>query len=126
MRQDLAEVLQSLPLVGVKLSEVREKLSVSRAGWSEKQRAILTFQAMMRGAKFYNTLAAAKNGYVTKKIPALPEWIKASVGDPSEKAQWFLDNVPEIGTFEYNAFKRLSKTFEFESNEFWYWRRKLS
>ena len=126
MRKDLAEVLQSLPLVGIKLSEVRKKLMVSDAGWSEKQRAILTFQAMMRGARFYHSLLANKNGYVCDKIPKLDAWIKASVADPKEKAQWFLDNVPLKGTFEYNAFKRLSKTFDFGSNEFWYWRRKLS
>ena len=126
MRKDLAEVLQSLPLVGVKLSEVKKKLSVSDAGWSEKQRAILTFQAMMKGARFYTSLVANKNGYICDKIPELSEWLKTSVADPKDRAQWFIDNVPSIGTFEYNAFKRLSKTFEFESNEFWYWRRKLS
>ena len=125
MREDLANVLRSLPLVGITISDVKSKLKVSDARWSEKQRAILTFQAMMRGARFYKNLASNKNGYICNKIPPLKEWIDISVLGAREKAEWWLGNVPSKGTFEYNAFKRLSKTFEFESNEFWYWRRKL-
>ena len=78
------------------------------------------------GLRLFNRIKQERNGAFSKLIPRDLDWRELVFKQPKEQARWYLENCPEVGTLEYNLFKRLCKAFGVGGNEFYYWLRKLS
>ena len=77
------------------------------------------------GLNLFKKIQSDRNGQLSTLVPEEAEWRKLILGNPRDQAQWYLDSCPEVGTPEYNIFKRLCRAFGVGGNEFYYWLRKL-
>jgi hypothetical protein len=107
--------------------EIRTYLSKDRNMHVNERRAGLKIiRDLNVGLKLLKKLRAGKNGHISKVIPKEDKWRKVVLMDEKAQAEWYINNRPEIGTLEYNMFKRLCRAFGLEGNKFYYWIRKLS
>lgn len=89
----------------------------------ERRKILKLREDFKRGLRLLKKIRAQKKGVL--KLPGEAIWEEVLGFEEKEKAQWFLQNCPEVGSFEYNAFRRLVKAFGMEGSEFYYWLRKL-
>jgi len=91
----------------------------------DRKKTLDMFKTLAYGVRFMKRVRAERNGSFSKRIPQEVSWRKLVLMTPKEQAQWHMKNCPEVGTPEYNMFKRLCRAFGVGGNEFYYWLRKL-
>lgn len=77
------------------------------------------------GDRLYDKIYRSYKGLVIKGIPSKEEWQDISKKGAKSKAEWWMGNLPPVGTSSYNAFNRLAKAYDIYTRGFYYWRRKL-
>lgn len=91
----------------------------------DRRKALSTFKTLSVGIRLLRKFKADRNGQLGEGIPQDIEWKKLILLSSKDQAKWYKKHCPEVGTLEYNMFKRLCRAFGIGGNEFYYWLRKL-
>lgn len=123
----LKEIVSTYRIGDLRGSELRSELNRNNSlTRKERQEALRRIKDLHSGLKFLGKVKAERNGGFSNRIPDEKSWRSLVLLSPKDQARWYLERCPEIGTPEYNMFKRLCKAFGVGGNEFYYWIRKLS
>ena len=123
MLETLVEEFQIGSMSTVDLA--RHLASDKLLGKRDRRKARDKICKLAAGLRFIQKVRADRNGSFSKLIPEELAWRKLVLLSSKDQAKWYKKHCPEVGTPEYNLFKRLCKAFGVGGNEFYYWLRKL-
>ncbi len=122
----LEELVRDYQLGSMTQSELRSYLGREiQIPLGDRRKALELLKNLGVGIRFFKRVRGEKNGSFSQAIPEELAWRKLILLPAKDQAKWYKKHCPEVGTPEYNLFKRLCKAFGIGGNEFYYWLRKL-